>query len=107
MPEMEQNSTLRSLTEFHRARLIALDNWTLVQQAMASASYPVGALAQALGVTEIGAHSVIAMLRGPIPERAQIEEHLSELEEIRFDVNDPAVRRRMVLARSSARHMLI
>lgn len=103
---MERTSALGSLLDFHRARLIALDNWNLVQQVMASSSYPVHAIVRALGVTELGAHSVIAMLRGPIPDRAEIESHLWELERIRLRAADHAALRGITLARSGARHML-
>ncbi|WP_375001476.1 hypothetical protein [Aeromicrobium sp. CTD01-1L150] len=98
---------MSSLMEFHRARLVALDNWNLAQEAMASSSFPVRALTETLGVTELGAHSIIAMLRSEsVPERAHIEQHLHELEQMRYSVTDRSIGRRVALARSSARHML-
>ena len=75
------------MIEFHSARLKAIDNWGIVQQAMTSQTDTVTAVARALGVTSLGAHSVIAMAGGPLPERRQIESQLSSLDYLRHLVD--------------------
>lgn len=72
------------MIEFHRARLMAIDNWGTVQQAMAAqGTDSVTAVSRALGVTSLGAHSVIAMAGGPLPERRQVESQLNSLDYLR------------------------
>lgn len=75
--------TLAAMTEFHRARIIALDNWTTVQTVMASPSDRVAAIAQALGVTDLGALSILAVAGGPPPERRLLESQLSSFAYLR------------------------
>lgn len=108
MSVMEHRSTLGSVLEFHRARLAALDNWSVVQETMAVTDSPVRAISRLLGVTELGAHSVIAMLRAQRPERAEVAqqvEMLERLQEAAESRND--VRRRCALARSAGRRVLV
>lgn len=75
------------MIEFHRARLMAIDNWGAVQSAMASQADSVTAVCQTLGVTSLGAHSVIAMANGPLPERGQVESQLNALDYLRHVVD--------------------
>ncbi|UPK75017.1 hypothetical protein MU582_21720 [Nocardioidaceae bacterium SCSIO 66511] len=71
------------MIEFHRARLVAIDNWSAVQGAMATQGDSVTAIAHALGVSHLGAHSVIAMANGPIPARSHVESQLNSLDQLR------------------------
>ncbi len=71
------------MIEFHHARLMAIDNWSTVQTAMATQSDSVSAISRALGVSSLGAHSVIAMASGPLPPRGQVESQLNSLDQLR------------------------
>ncbi|UYM07323.1 hypothetical protein [Solicola gregarius] len=71
------------MIEFHRARLMAIDNWSTVQGAMAAQGDSVSAIAHALGVSHLGAHSVIAMANGPLPSRRHVESQLNSLDQLR------------------------
>jgi len=71
------------MIEFHHARLKAIDNWNTVQTAMATQSDSVSAISHALGVSNLGAHSVIAMASGPLPPRGQVESQLNSLDRLR------------------------
>lgn len=73
---------LAAITEFHHARLAALDNWDAVTDAMYAPGDAVSAVGQLLGVTNVGAYSVLAMMRGPMPERAHLEARLQMFERI-------------------------
>lgn len=108
MSVMDHKSTLDSVIEFHRARLVGLDNWVLAQKTMLLADDPVHDIAQALGISDLGAHSVIAMLRAPRPERSQIVEQVNMLERLQEAAESHHdARRRRTLARSGARHVLV
>lgn len=79
------------MIEFHRARLVAIDNWSAVQSAMATQSDSVTAVAQTLGVTDLGAQSVIAMAgNGPLPARGHVEAQLNSLDQVRRVVDGVA-----------------
>lgn len=107
MSALEHKSALDGEIEFHRARLAALDNWNIVQEALAGDN-PVRTISRVLGVTNLGAHSVIAMLRGRRPERAEVERQVETLEQLRVAAEaHSGVRRRRTLARCGARHVLV
>lgn len=76
-------ATLANMIAFHSARLTALDNWAAVQSAMAEPNDRIGAVAQTLGVSDLGALSVIAMAHGRCPERSQIVADLEALDYLR------------------------
>lgn len=76
-------ATLARMTELHSARLRALDNWAAVRSAMAAPTDRLAAIAQELGVSELGALSVLAMANGPLPARRYVEEQLRSLEYLR------------------------
>lgn len=108
MSVMEHKATLGSVIEFHRARLAALDNWSLVQETMSVTDNPVRAISRALGVTDLGAHSVIAMLRAHRPERAEVARQVAMLERLQEAAESrDDVRRRCTLARSAPRRALV
>ena len=73
-------STLAAMTEFHQARLVALDNWPRAESALATQGDRVGALSKALGVSDLGAQSVLAMAGGPLPQRSRVASELSSIE---------------------------
>lgn len=73
-------STLAAMTEFHQARLVALDNWSTAESALSSQGDRVGAVAEALGVSDLGAQSVLAMAGGPLPQRSRIAAELSSIQ---------------------------
>lgn len=67
---------------------MAIDNWGAVQSAMASSQGDsVTAVARTLGVTDLGAQSVIAMAGGPLPARSQVEAQLNALDYLRHVVD--------------------
>lgn len=74
------NSTLAAMTEFHQARLVALDNWSAAESALASQGDRVGAVSKALGVSDLGAQSVLAMAGRPLPQRSRIASELSSIQ---------------------------
>ena len=107
MSVMEHKARLGSAIEFHRARLVALDNWRTAQAALTVGDDPVVSVSRALGVTDLGAHAVIAMLRGQRPERVQVEREIHRLERLEDVARERAdVRRRWTVARTGARHAL-
>ncbi|MGH3357549.1 MAG: hypothetical protein ACRDO7_02015 [Nocardioidaceae bacterium] len=71
------------MTEYHHARLIAIDNWPTAQSAMTSRTDRIAAVAQALGISEFGAQSVLVMAEGPLPERRHVEANLNALDYLR------------------------
>lgn len=73
-------STLAAMTEFHQARLVALDNWSQAESALATHGDRVGAMSKALGVSDLGAQSVLAMAGRPLPQRSRIAAELSSLQ---------------------------
>jgi len=73
-------STLTAMTEFHKARLVALDNWPAAESALSAKGDRVGALSKALGVSDLGAQSVLAMAGGPLPQRSTIESELNSMQ---------------------------
>ena len=108
MSVLEHKSSLRSVIEFHRARLVALDNWGTAQAALSTSDDPVGSVSRALGITALGAHSVIAMLRGQRPDRAVIEREVRKLERLEIVARrHEGVRRRRAVARTGVRHALV
>lgn len=108
MSVMEHKSALGSVIEFHRARLAALDNWNLVQETMSVTDNPVRAISGLLGVTHLGAHSVIAMLRAQLPDRAEVAQQVEMLERLQeAAASHSDVRRRCTLARSAGRRVLV
>lgn len=72
--------TLASMIEFHRARLVAIDNWGAAEAALAARGDRIDAIARQLGVTDLGAQSILAMAGGPLPSRVRIESELGSLE---------------------------
>ena len=107
MSVMEHKSSLCSVLEFHRARLVALDNWNAAQEALAASDDPVGSVSRALGITNLGAHSVIAMLRAHRPDRTAVEREVRRLECLEAVGRKRAdVRRRLAVARTQGRDVL-
>ncbi|UYM07701.1 hypothetical protein [Solicola gregarius] len=108
MSVLEHKSSLGSVIEFHRARLVALDNWGAAQEALCVSDDPVRSISRALGITSLGAHSVIAMLRGQRPERSVVEREVRRLERLEVVARKhDDVRRRWAVARTGARHALV
>lgn len=107
MSVMEHKARLVGAIEFHRARLIALDNWHVAQASLTVGDDPVAAVSHALGVTDLGAHAVISMLRGQRPERSQVVREIQRLERLEAVARKRAdVRRRWAVARTGARYAL-
>ncbi|MDN5853840.1 MAG: hypothetical protein L0K86_13535 [Actinomycetia bacterium] len=107
MSVMEHKARLGGAIEFHRARLIALDNWHVAHAALTVGDDPVGEVSRALGVTDLGAHAVISMLRGQRPERSQVVHEIERLERLQAVASKRAdVRRRRAVARTGARYAL-
>lgn len=107
MSVMEHKAKLGSVIEFHRARLVALDNWSVAQAALTVSDNPVVSVSRALGVTDLGAHAVISMLRSERPERSQVEREVHRLERLEAVARKRAdVRRRWTVARTGARYAL-
>ncbi|HLR85184.1 MAG TPA: hypothetical protein VK059_09540 [Nocardioidaceae bacterium] len=107
MSVMEHKARLGGAIEFHRARLIALDNWHVAETALTVGDDPVRAVSRALGVTDLGAHAVISMLRGQRPDRAQVVHEIQRLERLEAVARKRAdVRRRWTVARTGARRAL-
>ncbi len=70
------------MTDFYRARLVAIDNWSLVQSTLTTQGDRVKMLADALGISELGAYSVLAILDSP-PARGKVEAQLWALHDLR------------------------
>ncbi|MDN5853775.1 MAG: hypothetical protein L0K86_13205 [Actinomycetia bacterium] len=68
------------MTEFHQARLVALDNWSAAESALSAQGDRVGAISKALGVSDLGAQSVLAMAGRPLPHRSTIASELSSMQ---------------------------
>lgn len=105
MSVMEHKARLGSAIEFHRARLVALDNWNTAKAALTDGDDPVSSVSSALGLTDLGAHAVISMLRGQCPERAQVALEVLRLERLEAVARKRAdVRRHWTVARAGARY---
>lgn len=101
MSVMEHKARLGNVIEFHRARLVALDNWSAAQTALTVSDDPVASVSRALGVTDLGAHAVISMLRGQRPDRSYVVREISRLERLEAVAHKRAdVRRRWTVART-------
>lgn len=74
------------MTEFYRARLVAVDNWSKVQSALTTRGDRVTLLVNALGISVLGAYSVLAILDSP-PSRGSIEAQLRSLQHLRMRID--------------------